>query len=168
MSFQMKIDNSKLEGLDVMPAGLYKVRLLGFKPKYSKPKGDGSQPSLNLNAQMEVYDNANPELNGRKVFEGLNQNAGWVLQDFAHAFGFALDTDGISSWLPGAWDGDVTDAASLAYKGPMLGQIAEVELAVDSYNGKENNKVGRYICRVPDCATKFPTITHTLNLLKKG
>jgi len=43
-----------------------------------------------------------------------------------------------------------------------------VEVAVDNYNGKDNNKIRRYFCAVPDCATKFPKIRHIADLLKKS
>jgi hypothetical protein len=170
MAFQLKIDNSKLEGKEAPPAGIYQLRFIEFNPKRSALK-PGEAPdtikSLNLNAKMEIVNNADEELNGRFVYEGLNENAGWVMQDFAHAFGFPLETDGVSSWIPGMWEGDPNDAKTLVYKGPLIGQIANVEIVNDSYNNKVTAKVARYVCRVPDCTQKFPTITHSLNLQKK-
>lgn len=171
MAFQMKVSAAALEGKDVLPAGLYKVRLVSFSPKFSKPKPgfEGQPTSLNLNAKMEVIDNPAVLANGpRYIYEGLNDAAAWIKQDFSHAFGLPMDTDnGVDFWLPGDWDGEQGKAETYIYRGPLTGQVAEIELAVDSYMGKANNKVSRYICRVKDCAQKFPKVSHSMDLLKK-
>ena len=79
-----------------------------------------------------------------------------------------METDGTNSWLPGDWDGEPEKPETWVYKGPLLGQIAEVEVAVDSYNGKENNKVSRYICRVPQCAQSFLSCRTHLICLRRA
>lgn len=164
MAFSMKVDNSSLEGFDTIPQGVYEVKLLGFKPSTSK-KGD----SFNLNPSMEVINH--PDLAGRKVFDTLNSNGAWTWPDFCHAFGLPMETDGQSSWLPGDFEADKANynpdkPETWKYQGPLVGRIAKIEVAVDSYQGKENNKIRRYFCAVTDCATKFPKIRHSENLLK--
>jgi hypothetical protein len=160
--FQMKVSNEKLEGFDVIPPGQYDVKLVSFNPKAAK-----SGTSINLNPCMVVV--GHPEFAGRKVFDSLN--APWIWPDFVHAFGLPMETDGKESWIPGDWNGDpakykADDPATWTYKGPLVGRTAKIEVAVDNYQGKDSNKVGRYLCAVADCATKFPKIRHIQNLIK--
>lgn len=166
MAFSMKVSNEKLEGQDVVPAGQYELKLIGFKPKVSK-KGD----TYNLNPAYEIVNH--PEFAGRKVYDTMNSNGAWTWPDMVHAFGFPMETDGKESWIPGVWNGDLSkyvedDPNTWVYKGPLVGRVAKMEIAVDSYNGKDNNKVRRYFCAVPDCATKFPKIRHIEDLLKNS
>lgn len=171
MAFSMKVSNDKLEGQDVVKAGQYEVKLLGFKPKVAK-----SGTSYNLNPTMEIVNHS--EFAGRKIFDTLNSGGAWTWPDFVHAFGLPMETNGTESWIPtmskdGAWDGDpakydAENPDTWVYKGPLIGRIAKVEVAVDSYKGKENNKIRRYFCAVADCATKFPKIRHIEDLLKNS
>jgi hypothetical protein len=172
MAFKMTISKEAVEGKEVVPAGVYDVRLVGFKPAFTKAKsGDAPNKvySLNLNARMEIVNN--PDYAGRMVFEGLNMNAGWVQSDFCHAFGIPMEFDGTDYSFPGTWDNspdfDPTKAETYKYEGPLVGQSAKIELAVDSYNNKPNNKVRRYMCSVDDCAVKFPEVKHSTDLLAK-
>lgn len=177
MAFKLAVSKESIEGNRiVVPAGIYKLKLLGFKPKFSKPNPNflDKPASLNLNAQMEVTEH--PEFEKTPmIFEGLNMNAGWILQDFCHAFGFPLEPneDGSEGGaIPGTWDSkpdfDPSKAETYFYVGPLTGRIAQVEVYEDSYNGKPSNKVSRYFCSVDDCATKFPEITHREDLRKKS
>lgn len=164
--FSMKVSNEKLEGQDVVPSGIYEVKLVKFTPKVSK-NGD----TYNLNPMMEVTNH--PELSGRKIFDTLNSNGAWTWPDFVHAFGLPMETDGTESWMPGTWDKDKAkyvegDPNTWTYNGPLVGRTAKVEIAVDNYNGRDNNKIRRYFCAVADCATKFPKIRHIEDLLKKS
>jgi hypothetical protein len=169
MAFRMTVSKETVEGKEVVPAGIYDIRLVSFKPKFSDPAKTGKPKSLNLNAQMEIINH--PDHAGRKVFEGLNQNAGWVQTDFVHCFGIPMETDGTDYWIPGTWDDnpsfDPDNAETYSYKGPLVGMTGKIELAVDSWNNKPNNKVRRYFCSVEDCATKFPQINHSMDLLAK-
>lgn len=165
--FQMKVSKDKIEGKEVMLPGEYELKLVAFAPKASK-----SGTSFNYNPIMEVQNH--PEYAGRKVFDSWNSTAAWLLADYCHAFGLPLETDakGEDFWLPGVWNGDLAkynedDPSTWVYKGPLIGRTAKVELAVDNYNGRDNNKVRRYFCAVKDCEQKFPTIKHTADLLKK-
>lgn len=167
MAFQMKVSNEKLEGQDIIPAGQYEVKLVAFKPSKSK----GASASTNLNAIMEVI--GHPEFAGRKLFDSLNVGGSFTWPDFSHAFGLPMETDGTASWLAGAWDGDPAkfkedDPTTWSYKGPLVGRVGKIEVAVDNYNGKDNNKIRRYFCAIPQCEQKFPKVRHIQDLLKKG
>lgn len=165
--FQMKVSNEKIEGAEVFPPGEYMIKLVSFKPAKSK---DGN--SVNLNALMEVVNH--PEYAGRKLYDSLNTPGGAFTQpDFVHCFGLPMETDGTTSWIPGEFDGDKVkfveaDPSTWVYKGPLVGRTGKVEVAVDNYNGRDNNKIRRYFCAVPDCATKFPKIRHSSDLLKRN
>lgn len=163
--FSMKVSNEKLEGQDVFPAGQYDIKLIKFKPSKAKTG------SINLNAMMEVENH--PDFAGRKLYDPLNEGGAFTWPDFCHAFGLPMETDGATSWLPGEWNGNPAsfkedDPTTWVYKGPLLGRKAKVEVAVDNYNGRDNNKIRRYFCAVADCATKFPKIKHIQDLLKNS
>ncbi len=159
-AFSMKVSNATIEGLDVIPPGPYEIKLVSFAPKLSK-KGD----TVNFNPCMVVV--GHPEFAGRKIFDTLNSN-GYQFADFSHCFGLPLDTDGKDSWLPGSFDGEPSaDPKTLPYKGPLVGRTGKIIVAVDNYNGKDSNKVERYICAIADCASKFPKIRHSVDLLKR-
>lgn len=165
MSFQMKVSNDKIEGQDVFPAGQYEVKLVGFKPSKAKTG------SRNLNALMEVVNHG--ELIGRKLYDSLNEGGAFTWPDFVHCFGLPMETDGTDSWIPGDWNGDAAkfnpdDVTTWKYKGPLVGRVGKVEVAVDNYNGKDNNKIRRYFCAVADCETKFPKVRHIQDLLKNS
>lgn len=162
MAFQMKVSNEKLTGAENPTPGPYKLKLLFFKPETSK-KGD----SINLKACMEVVDHVT--FDGRKVWDNLNSNGAWTYSDFCHAFGLPMETDGKESWLPGNWDGDAAKfdpnkPETWKYVGPLVGRTANVEIGVDSFGAK----IRRYFCAVPDCATKFPTVKHSQDLMKNS
>jgi hypothetical protein len=171
MAFKLTQSKEQIEGKEVAPEGIYTLKLVGFKPKFSKPNPQfpDKAPSLNLNAKMEIIDN--PEQEGKFVYEVLNMNS-FMFPDFCHAFGLPMETDGESYWLPGTWDSasdfDPANADTYKYDGPLVGRTAQAEVAVDSYNGRQNNKVRRYFCAVDDCANKFPEIRHSENLLRKN
>lgn len=164
-SFQMKVSNDKIEGQDVFPAGQYEIKLVSFKPSKAKTG------STNLNAMMEVVNH--PDFSGRKLYDSLNAGGAFTWPDFVHCFGLPMETDGKESWIPGDWDADATkfnpaEPGTWKYRGPLVGRTGKVEVAVDSYNGRENNKIRRYFCAVADCATKFPKIRHIEDLLKNS
>lgn len=166
MSFQMGFDKDSLNGGKVIPAGIYEVRLYAFKPRLNKNKD-----SVNFNAQMEVINS--PDFDKSKLFETLSAKAGFTQHDFVHAFGMELEDQGNGQYaMPGTWDGDAakfveTDPSTWKYDGPLLGRTAKVEVAIDTYEGKENNKIRQYFCAVPDCATKYPDNKHSTDLLKR-
>lgn len=168
MAFQMSFDKDSLLQ-KVIPAGLYDVRLLSFKPELNKNK-DG----INFKPRMVVINN--PEYDKTSVFDTLSSKAGFTQWDFVHAFGLELEEIGNGNYvIPGTWDGDPatfkeTDPSTWKYDGPLIGRDAKLELAIEpSFNdsAKMVNKIRRYICAVPDCATKFPDNKHIMDMLRK-
>ncbi len=165
MAFQMRVAKDVIEGKDVVPPGIYEVKLVGFNPKVSK-----SGTSVNLNAIMQITNHA--EFGDRKIYDTMNSN-GYTYADFSHCFGLPMETDGTEFWLPGTWDKDkakynADDPATWIYNGPLVGRTGKVEIAVDNYNGKDNNKVKRYFCAIADCEKKFPGVSHREDLLRKS
>jgi hypothetical protein len=161
-----KVDTSKVEGQEVFPPGIYDFKLVGFKPKKA------STGSINLNARFEMINH--PDHAGKKVYDGLNEGAAFYWTDFCHALGLPMETDGQkdgNSWLPGEFYGydanhKEDDITTWEYKGPLVGRVAKIEIAVGNYQGRDNNKIKRYFCALPDCAVKFPKIRHIEDLLK--
>lgn len=164
MPFTMKISKDKIAGQEVIPSGTYDIKLVLFKP------GAAKSGTLSLNPMMEVINNQ--EYASRKLFDTLNIGGAFTYPDFCHCFGLPMETDGKDFWLPGAWDGDAAkfkedDYSTWVYKGPLVGRTGKVEVIVDNYNGRDNNKINRYFCAIPDCQTKFPDIKHSTNLVRK-
>jgi hypothetical protein len=159
MPVQMNVDPEKVKAPKPVAAAWYDLRLTGFKPKLA-----GKKDSVNFNAQLEVV-SQKPEENGHKVYALLNTKMARQHADFAHGFGFPLNPDGS---LPGDWikdDKDPDNVEKYQYKGPLLGKIMHVELAVTSYQGNERNEIKQIKCKLPDCAVKFPDIKHTTNMI---
>jgi len=164
-AFQMKVSSEKLEGKDVLPSGQYEIKLLGFKPNLS------SKGSINLNAMMEIVNH--PDYAGRRVFASLNVGMAFMYPDFSHCFGVIIEGDGKDYWLPGQWDGDAAkfkedDPTTWSYKGPLVGRIGKVELAVTSYNNKERNEIRRYFWNTPGVEAKWPKLKPKEDLLSKS
>jgi hypothetical protein len=159
MAFKMAIDITS--GGKLIPAGIYTVRLFGFKPKFSKNKD-----SVNFNPMMKIINH--PEHDGVTLFDSLNTRAGFIQNDFSHMLGMECEDLGNGQFcIPGNWDGDVTkfkedDPSTWKYDGPLLGRDGQVEVGVDTYEGKESNKIRRYICAVEGC-----TMKHSEDLLRK-
>jgi hypothetical protein len=168
MAFKMFVSKEAVEGKEVVPAGQYLVRFVKFVPKFSKPNAvdPNKVPSLNYNAQMEIVEG---EYAGRILFEGLNQNAGWIQNDFCHCFGFPMEHDPSDDTyaIPGMWDGEEGKAETYVYKGPLTGKVGKVEVAVDSYNNKPNNKIRKYFCAIDNCDQLYPNVKHSQDLLVK-
>lgn len=171
--FKMTLSKEQVEGKEALPEGIYKVRFVKFGPKLTKQKPGESESSrtINLNAEYEVVDNH--EFAGRKIYEIMNMKSFGIQTEVCHAFGVTLDidpTDG-NYFIPGTWDSrpefDPENPETYEYKGPLLGKIAQVELAVRSYNGRNSNQVRRYFCAINDCGTKFPEVRHSQNLIRQ-
>jgi len=158
---RMGVDPEKVKAPKPVPVGWYELKLTGFKPKLDK-----SKTGVNYNAQLEVVNNTT-ENNGHKVFMGLSTKFDRLHADFAHGFGFPLKPDG---GIPGDWIPDPSDpnnVEKLQYKGPLLGKIMKAELVVTSYQGNERNEVNQIMCKVENCATKFPEIRHLTRIVKQ-
>jgi hypothetical protein len=167
--FKMTLSKEQVEGKEALPEGIYKVRFIKFSPKSSKDKGDGSPRSINLNAEYEVTDS--PEFAGRKIFEIANMKSYNIQTEICHGFGVPLEVDPAdgSYYIPGTWDNrtdfNPDNPETFEYKGPLTGKIAQIELGITTYNGRNRNQVRRYFCAIDDCANKFPEIRHQTNLI---
>lgn len=170
MPFQMKISKEAVEGKEVVPTGIYLVRFIEFKPKFSKPDPNNPQKqlTLNYNPKMEIVEG---EYTGRfPGFENLNESC-WYISDFVHCFGLPMEDTGDPDspyMIPGIWDGEQGKAETYTYKGPLTGKVGKVEVAIDTYNGKQSNKIRRYFCAVDSCAQLYPNIKHSSDLLARS
>ena len=151
---KLTASKEEVKGLPILPEGMYTVRLDGFSPKYSKDRA-----SINLNPQMRIINN--PEYNDRIVFDNLNTKGKWVWVDFCHGFGIELVDTGGDVEFPGDFDGPTDDPEKWVYRGPLQGQQAQLYVIQSEYQGKENNKIKFYQCKIPSC-----TIKHSANLAK--
>ena len=172
----MGIKKDDLKGLEPVPAGLYKVRFIKFDVKAAKLKvGEASWTSVNLNPIVEILEH--PELNFKdgkpRTLKclSLNSKLGGFINDFVHSFGLEMEDQlGENPQIPGMFDKtpsfDATKPETWIYEGPLTGRTAEWDVVVGSYNNRPNNQINRMICKVPDCATKFPVIQHAQNMFK--
>lgn len=167
----MGYSKDKLTGIKPVPPGLYYVRFEGFKPKLSKDKGDGTARSLNLNAEGTIV--SHPEFDGRKVFATLNEGIPSFIQDFCHSFGVEMENQASDNpSFPGIFDAepstfDENNPETWKYAGPLVGKVAQWELGVKTYQGREQQSQRKFICAVPDCANRFPEIRHATDMDKK-
>lgn len=150
-----------------MTGGIYEVQFVSFKPKKS------SKGTTLLRPEMKILGNA--DFNGKLVFDkyGLPLNSGWAVQDFIHAFGFELDPE---DNIPGEWEFNnqpgtdpMDDPTKWKYRGPLVGKTAKVEIVEAEYTDKSGNKkngiaIKQYICSVPNCVAKNPTIKHSTSI----
>lgn len=164
MAFKMGFDKDSLTG-KTAPNGIYTVRLSGFRPALSKNKD-----SVNFNPQLKIINH--PEHDNIKVWETLNSKAGFTQWDFAHAFGVELEDQGNGQYtLPVTWDGDPLkfkedDPSTWVANSVLIGRDAQVELAIDTFEGKQSMKPRRYICAIDNCETRFPENKHSTDLLR--
>lgn len=167
--FKMKYDQEKLEGLQPVPAGIYKVLFIEFKPKKSKPNlAKGGAQSLNLNGKVKILDHPEFETD-RFVIANLNEGIPSFIQDFVHSFGLEMENQlSDEPSLPGSWEGDENNPETWKYHGPLTAKTAEWELGIKDYNGRPTQTIKRFICAVPQCATKFPKIRHSTDMAKNG
>lgn len=161
---QMAVDPNSIVAPQPQPAGWYKLKLVGFKPKETKAK-DG----VNYNAQFEVV-NPDPKSASKKpmVFHTMSTKMGRQIVDILHGMGFHLEPSGE---LPGQWIPDPAnpnDVSKLQYKGPLIGRTLEAELAITNYNGNERNEIRQVRCQIQDCGQKHPTVKHNTNMLGKA
>lgn len=154
---RMGAPKDSMEPKKVFPAGRYSVRCDGFKPKLSKPKA-GTEQSINFYPQLTITNHAS--LNGEKVFNPLNQGAGFILQAFSHMLGHDMEIIEDTAALPGGFTPDPSapdDISKFTYAGPLLGAVGDLELGVGTYNNKPSNFIKQYYCRLPGCKEKHPT-----------
>lgn len=153
------IPKDTIEGRGVIPAGIYSLRCDGFKPSFSKDRG-----SINLNPRLKTVDFKTAEGEEAALFFNMNNKFGPGITDLVHGFGQVLVKNGDGSYtLPGKFDGDDADPTKWVYSGPLLGEVADVEVIVTTVmdggvavvdgdgNPKLRNEVKRFLCRVPNC-----------------
>jgi hypothetical protein len=143
------MSKESLKGLPPIPGGIFEFRVDGFKPKFSKGKD-----SVNLNPIIKIINNNDPELNNKPIFENLNTNAGWVMNDFIHALGLEMVDNGDNVDIPGEFTGPDSDPSKWVYNGPILGRTGTVELVQIEYEGKKQTKPMKYFCQVAGCQVK--------------
>lgn len=156
---RMGVDPESIKAPKPAPSGWYELKLTGFRPQLDK-----SKQGINYNAQLEIVNNTS-ENNGKKVFMGLSTKFGRAHVDFAHGFGFPLNPDGS---IPGDWikdSADPTNVSKFQYKGPLIGKVMKAELGVTTYQGNERNEVNQIMCKVDQCATKFPEVRHMTRMI---
>lgn len=150
---KIKASSEEIKGLPLMVEGLLTVRLDGFKPAFASKKD-----SVNLNPQLVVINHA--EYNDRRVFENLNTKGKWVWKDFVHAFGVPMPEVNGDFEFPGEFDGPEDQPDKWQYRGPLLGQQAQLYIIQgDNGKGGVNNKVKYYVCKIAGCTEK-----HSSNL----
>lgn len=171
-AFKMSVSKEQVEGREVVPEGIYKVRFVKFAPKLSKadPNNPAKERSINLNAEYEIVDST--DFADRKIFELANMKSFNIQTEICHCFGvpLELDTTDDTYFIPGTWDSnpnfDQDNPETYEYRGPLIGKVGVVELAVTSWNGRSRNQVRRYLCGIPTCAQDFPQVRHVQNLIK--
>ena len=166
----MSFSKEEMKGLEPVPAGIYTVVFVGFKPTISKA-GD----SLNYNAQAKII--GHPDYEGRMLFASLNTKIPGFIQDFVHSFGMSLEElpDGNLS-IPGRWDGepakyDADDPTTWKYVGPLTSQTGQWEVTVKPHYQdptKTSQEIIKYICKIPQCAERFPEVRHSKDMRKKN
>jgi hypothetical protein len=149
---KLTASKEEVKGLPAMSEGMLTVRLDGFEPRLSKDKG-----SVNLRPVLKVINHA--EYNDRRVFENLNTKGKWVWKDFCHAFGVPMAADAAGDFeFPGEFDGPEDQPDKWQYRGPLLGQQAQLYVIQSGDNGN-NNAIKYYVCKIAGCVEK-----HSSNL----
>jgi hypothetical protein len=153
---KLTASKEEVKGLPVLTEGMYTVRLDGFEPKL-----DSKKTGVNLNPLMKVINH--PEFNDRRVFENLSTKGKWVWPDFCHAFGVAMpEAPGGELEFPGDWDGPQDEPDKWQYRGPLLGQQAQIYvIQTDDTKGGVRNAIKYYVCKLAGCSSK-----HSSNLAK--
>lgn len=166
MAFKMSYSQEELEGIKPVPAGIYNVVFIGFKPKKAK-SGD----SINLNGSAKII--GVPDLKGPgMLFVSLNSQIPSFIQDFVHSFGLEMDDqNGDNPQIPGDFDGDTNNPETWKYTGPLYKQTARWEVSQQPHftnPGEVQQDLVKFICKVPQCAERFPKVKHAKDMRKKG
>lgn len=137
---------------NLLPEGLYEVRLEGFEPDWSK-----NRTSQNLNPVLKIVNH--PTLNGKRIFDNLNSTADWIITAFCHCFGQQLTPNAQGGGdMPGEFMGPDDEPSQWQYQGPLTGSVGKVLVKNTTWNGKENSKVDQWLCALgPSCTTKHPS-----------
>jgi hypothetical protein len=163
MGFKMGYNKDDLSGKPPVPPGWYVLQFKQFRPKIAGDNKDGFM----LNAECSVVGSG--EYEGRKVFMGLSNKAGWVTFAWVHSCGIEMEllhdgnegTEAEQKAMPGTFENidKFPDDPSQwgKYLGPLTNKTFECELAITEYQGRPKNEVRQYRCAVPGCTEKHPT-----------
>ena len=160
----MAVNPEQTKQAKPVPGGMYELRVKAGVAKMSK-----SKKGYNYEFYTEVVNNQ-AEFNGSFVPMRANNgfNQAKVVNDFVHACGFTLESDGS---IPGDWKlkdpakPDNFDGAQ--YSGPLLGKTFKAEVVVETYEGQDRNAVKQMICKIDKCAQQFPDILHMTDIRGK-
>lgn len=173
MAFKMSMSKEDLSGPPPVPNGIYDLQFTAFKPKVAK-----SGTSLNYNAEFTI--SRNPLYENRKVFHPLNTSFAVAIRDFVHSTGIDMETVVVPAKgetpehsefvLPGTFEHlkDFPDDPEKwgKYLGPLTNKIFKAELVITEYQGKQKNEIRAFYCAFPNCATLYPDMKHSQNLIK--
>lgn len=162
MAIRMGVDKSSINAPEPVDEDLYKLRIDGFKPSFTKDK-----TSLNFNPQLRIVSGktTGDKHKNKQIFENMNQKAGWIQRDMVHAAGLDMETDNDELFIPGKWHGDPQKPDSLKYEGPLVGKTLEAYVVKQQgNNNKFYNRVKYYVCTLPDCNKKYPEQAHSTDL----
>jgi len=168
----------QLSGIKPVNPGIYYVKFETFKPKLSKNPNKQGKYTINYNAWCYITQHPTIEEHKQLVIANLNESIPQFIQDFHHSFGVPLEevvdpaTGELGGKIPGIFDADPSiykeeDPTTWRYAGPLTDQIATWELDVDTYNGREQQVIRRFICSIPDCNIQWPDIQHATDMAKK-
>jgi hypothetical protein len=146
---KISVPKTQLEGFTTVPAGVYEVRLDGFKPVLSKKKD-----SVNLEPVLHIINH--PNQNDQRLFEHMNTGC-WYMQDVVHAFGLEMVDNGDKLDIPGEFLGPDNDPTQWSYTGPLVGRTAKVRTIVGEYNSKPQTYIDQWYCALPACREKHST-----------
>jgi hypothetical protein len=180
LPFKLHISKEQVEGKEALPEGLYEVRFIKFSPKWTN-QGNLTEEqwkaarSINLRAEYEVL--KHPEYAGTAIYDTLNvgpKTPLFGLMDMCHAFGLNMDydKDSESYEIPGmdsvmhSPNFDPEKPETWEYRGPLIGKVAQVEIGHRMFNGKPQPTPRRWFCAIPDCASRYPTIRHSQNMIR--
>lgn len=180
LPFALHISKEQVEGKEQIPEGIYKVRFSKFNPQWTRQNQLTEQQwlairSINLNGTYEVLEH--PDYAGAFIYDTLNlgpKSPLFGLIDMCHGFGIPIEyTEATGYEIPGmdsivqASNYDPNNPETWDYRGPLLGRIGQVEVGHKLFNGKPQVRPRRWFCAVPDCATKYPAIRHSQNLIRQ-
>lgn len=181
LPFRLHISKEQVEGKEQVPEGLYKVRFSRFNPQWTRQNNlQESQwiatRSINLNGEYEILEH--PDYAGRMIYDTLNigpKTPLFSLIDMCHAFNCPMEFDTATEQydIPGmdsimqspAYDENKPETWD--YRGPLMGKTGQVEIGHKLFNGKPQVRPRRWFCAVPDCDKAYPTIRHSLNLIRQ-
>lgn len=175
MAFKMGMSKEDLSGPPPVPNGVYDLQVTNFKPAVSK-----SGEYLNYNAEFTVVNH--PEYDKRKVFHPLTTGFAVAIADFAHACGVPMEKVTVLSTadtpqhdeyvLPGVFEGqkEFPDDPKKwgKYLGPLTNKVFKAEVVSTEYQGRPKNEVRVFFCAIDQCATLYPEIKHSKNLIKSN